>query len=244
MIVGSQIIKLDSVGSTNNYAAKLMEGSKVQEGTAILASFQENGRGQRGANWQSKAGDNLLGSIILYPNFLFASQQFYLSQAVSLAIHQLLRDIGISAEIKWPNDLLVRGKKIAGILIENSLRGQLIESSIVGIGLNVNQINFDLAASSIKLEMGKDYSPEGLAVELFAKLDQYYALLRSGNKTELSEAYHQNLYGVNQQCDLKIKGERKICKVHHVSPEGSLFLDCNGEVFGPFTLKEVEWNQL
>ena len=121
---------------------QLIKNTEVAEGTVVLAKEQTSGRGQVNNTWESSYGDNLLMSIVLYPEFLHAGNQFLLSKFVSLAIVDFLSYYLENVTIKWPNDIYVGNKKIAGVLIENSLRGAFISSSVVGIGLNVNQTEF------------------------------------------------------------------------------------------------------
>ncbi|MFI5220658.1 MAG: biotin--[acetyl-CoA-carboxylase] ligase, partial [Bacteroidia bacterium] len=128
--IGKYIIRLETVDSTNNYAAALISKSKPAEGTAIMADFQDYGRGQRETIWESENGKNLLVSFILYPQ-IDTADYFLLNECFSLAVREVIEDItGLDVKIKWPNDILVNNKKIAGILIENSIRGNTILYSI------------------------------------------------------------------------------------------------------------------
>ena len=133
MSIGQKIIHLESVDSTNNYAAILLSEGRIGHGTVILADEQTNGRGQRGAKWLSAEGVNLLFSLVVQPDNLSVSDQCVLTEITSLALIEFLRKFGISAQVKWPNDILVNGEKIAGVLIENHLKGNLIASSVIGI---------------------------------------------------------------------------------------------------------------
>ena len=137
------IIRLDNVDSTNTYLSGIASNSP--HGTCVLADRQSAGRGQRGNTWESEPGKNLTFSVLLRPDGLHASQQFRISQAVSLAITDTLDGFlpeGIEAKVKWPNDIYVGNRKICGILIENTLCGAAIQHSIIGIGLNINQRDF------------------------------------------------------------------------------------------------------
>lgn len=137
------IIRLDNVDSTNTYLSGIASNSP--HGTCVLADRQSTGRGQRGNTWESEPGKNLTFSVLLRPDGLHASQQFRISQAVSLAITDTLDGFlpeGIEAKVKWPNDIYVGNRKICGILIENTLCGAAIQHSIIGIGLNINQRDF------------------------------------------------------------------------------------------------------
>ena len=118
-IAGHTFVKVDVVDSTNNFAAKLLKDKILDVGSVIMADFQTKGKGQRGKEWQSEPGENLLCSMIVQPTSIRASEQFYLTMAVSLAIYETLIDLGIEeVQIKWPNDLLISGKKTSGILLE------------------------------------------------------------------------------------------------------------------------------
>jgi BirA family biotin operon repressor/biotin-[acetyl-CoA-carboxylase] ligase len=189
------IIQLDTVDSTNNYAAKLIKKTKVVNGMAVLTKRQLAGKGQRGAEWVSQPGENLTSSIILFPN-IEVSDSFYLNIISALAIKKTLADFEIFAEIKWPNDVFVNQKKIAGILIENQLMATRIKSSIVGIGLNVNQKHFgdNLIANSIYLMSGVENELSSVFIKLHAYLDFYFDLLLNKQYGILKNAYLKAMY--------------------------------------------------
>lgn len=135
--MGVRIISVSETGSTNSALASM---AGITHGTVLTAGAQTAGRGQRGNTWEAEPGKNLTFSMLLRPTSISASNQFELSQIVSLAIVSVLDDaLGVRTAIKWPNDIYAGDGKICGILIENTLIGMRIERSIVGIGLNVNQ---------------------------------------------------------------------------------------------------------
>ena len=136
------IIWLDSIDSTNEEAKRHI--SDIDNLSVLSAYEQTEGRGQRGNTWTSTPGENLMFSIVLKNPKISARDQFGINEITSLSVVDFLSQHGISARIKWPNDIYVGSKKICGILIENSLRGSGISSSIIGIGLNINQRNFDV----------------------------------------------------------------------------------------------------
>ena len=150
------IIWLDSVDSTNNEAKR--RSSTCDNLTVLSALTQTSGRGQRGSSWSSMPGENLTFSIIMKePEHISAHSQFILSEITALSVTDFLAEHGIEAMIKWPNDIYVADRKICGILIENSLRADHLSSSIIGIGLNINQRNFDVKLTnptSMSLESG------------------------------------------------------------------------------------------
>ena len=142
MFLGSQIFRLDKVDSTNNFAANLIEEQLCRNGALILADTQTAGKGQRGSLWESEPGKNLLCSYVYFPDNLSVDFLQELNICLSISLIKCLKYFEIDAEIKWPNDILVDGKKISGILIENNVRAGKVKSMIFGIGLNINQQSF------------------------------------------------------------------------------------------------------
>lgn len=192
-----QWIKHDSLGSTNNFISDLLKQQDLKEGTVIVADYQDAGRGQGNHSWHSRRGENLLMSMLLFPEFLSASQQFHLSKAVSLAICDVLGSVGIDAYIKWPNDILSSRGKIAGILIEHSILAGNISHSIAGVGLNLNQKefpDFPLPASSLYLETGKSADVSAIGELVEARLLARYLELKRGSLAELDQEYLDKLY--------------------------------------------------
>ena len=137
LFVGQHIIELSSVDSTNNYLIDLSQNISLLEGTVVIAKEQTAGKGQRNNHWSSEADKSLSISILLKPK-LDVSQQFLFNKFIALSLCQALNDYSLTTKIKWPNDILINKKKVAGILVENSIRGSKIEKSVVGIGVNIN----------------------------------------------------------------------------------------------------------
>jgi BirA family transcriptional regulator, biotin operon repressor / biotin---[acetyl-CoA-carboxylase] ligase len=213
------------VDSTNNYAASSLKLSEVVEGTVVMAYEQTAGRGQRGNYWFSGAGLNLTFTVILRPSFLQPSSQFVLNQMVSVALINYLKSIGIEAVIKWPNDILVDEQKIAGILIENVLRGEMIESSAVGIGLNVNQDVFpvDLKASSILRETGLQRNLSKELDVILRELETAYQLLKEQPKV-LKRSYIHHLYGFGAPLFYRENGVVYQAVIEEIGEQGELML--------------------
>ncbi len=199
MRTGHKIIHLESVDSTNNYAATLISEGKADHGTVIMADDQFAGRGQRGAEWRVKPGQNLTFSLILFPDNLSVSEHFVLSQVTALALHDLLRKFGISAHVKWPNDIVVDERKIAGVLIENQLRGSRISSSIIGVGINVNQTEFGtLQATSMKNNVGSFISINDLLFSFIAAFDHFWEIWLKSGKGDIESLYEARLLGKDE----------------------------------------------
>src|SRR4249920_303843 len=123
-MIGDKIIYLKSVGSTNSYAQHLLSAEHPAEGTVIAGAIQLQGKGMQGNKWESEADKNLAFSIVLYPEFLNIDYFFALNQVAALSVCEFLREAtGEEFKVKWPNDVMFENKKIAGVLIENNLRG-------------------------------------------------------------------------------------------------------------------------
>lgn len=184
--------------STNDEAAALLrQNSHTPEGTCLITDTQTAGRGQRGNTWEAASGQNLTFSLIIKPVFLAATAQFQLNVAITLAIAELLGNVYAINDvyIKWPNDIYVKEQKICGILIENLLQGAQIGQSIVGIGLNINQITFDNPrATSLALLKSKTTPLPEVFGHLCHLLEKYYLQLRAGNYNSLKAKYLQQLY--------------------------------------------------
>lgn len=242
VFVGRHLIRLDTVDSTNNYAASLVEAANFQEGTAILASWQTSGRGQRGSSWQSDNGLNLLFSLILTPVFLDARFQFDLSRCIALACYDCLSSFGIAAlRIKWPNDLFAGPLKLGGILIENGIKGNRIDTSIVGIGININQQHFgELQASSLLLETGQFQSVDAVFQKICQDIERRYLQLKSGQSELIRAEYERLLFGKDELNYYAIDGIAKKCRVQGSTAEGGLILSCEDELCGPFYPRQIQ----
>jgi BirA family transcriptional regulator, biotin operon repressor / biotin---[acetyl-CoA-carboxylase] ligase len=201
-----QLIELESVDSTNNYAMALLHEGLSRHGMVYLAHEQVAGKGQRGRTWTSAKGENISMSLVIDTGFLDMSQQFLLSAAVALGCHDLLslRD-GESWKIKWPNDLYWRDRKAAGILIESLSKGNAWLFAVAGVGINVNQTGFppELANPvSLKQITGEDFRIVDLAKEFCQAIFKRVFLLRNDPGRILAE-YNEHLFKKNQPVRLR-----------------------------------------
>ncbi len=193
--IGHRIIRLDSVDSTNNYAAKLLLSDDLPHGSVIMADEQTAGKGQRGASWQSKAGENLLFTVVLKPVNLLISEQFKLTQFASLSVLDLLTTYDIKGAIKWPNDIYVDDLKICGMLVENQVSSLFISNILLGIGLNVNQNEFsELPATSLVKKLSSKIPIMDVAMSLCHCLNNRWKLIENRQFDELNDDYHEQLY--------------------------------------------------
>ncbi len=204
MLIGSNIIYREKVSSTNELAAEMLAGKTVVEGTVIYAGEQCKGKGQRGNEWISEAGKNLTVSIILYPGFLEADQQFMISKVISLSIAGFLDAYSDAISIKWPNDIYHKDDKIAGILIENSLEGNKIQNCIVGAGININQVNYPPEIPnpiSLNIINKREYDIADILAEFCKTCDKWYSRLREGQLDYINKQYTSRLYRLNVASD-------------------------------------------
>lgn len=230
-------IHLDEVDSTNNYARQLLHDSLPVEGTLITAAHQTLGRGQRQHTWESAPLVNITCSYIVRPVFLAADRQFALSAAVALALHDAVAVLCPhsvdSLRIKWPNDILIGSNKVAGILIENSLRGRNLDTCIIGIGLNVNQREFSegLRATSLAMLKGNDLVVEDAQGILSLALDFRYAQLRCLDFSAIIDEYNRLLFGRNAWLSLVLNGVVTKAKILGAQHSGLLnLLHADGSV--------------
>jgi BirA family transcriptional regulator, biotin operon repressor / biotin---[acetyl-CoA-carboxylase] ligase len=192
-MIGSIVHRIIETDSTNNYAASQLLTKRPSEGAVFVTDSQIDGRGQASNRWESEPNKNLTFSIILYPEFL----EFELSKVISLGVTDYLKELTDNVRIKWPNDIYIGSSKVAGILIENSIRITKISSSVVGIGLNINQQVFKSNAPnpvSLNQITGQIYNLEDSLANLCLKLDGRYQQLRHGEFREIDEDYANMLF--------------------------------------------------
>ncbi|MCB0568411.1 MAG: biotin--[acetyl-CoA-carboxylase] ligase [Phaeodactylibacter sp.] len=243
--MGKVLMEFPSLPSTNLYASELLSKSKPSEGTVISAGFQTEGRGQIGSRWESQAGLNITLSVILYPEFLPAAQQFSLNQAVALSVRDLAaRYAKKPVYVKWPNDIYLGHRKVAGILLQNTLSSRGFQSCVAGLGINVNQESFSPALpnpTSLKLETGRPYSLPELRTVLFQCLEQRYLQLKEGRFDSLNTEYLQFLYGLGHVALFeRPDGERFRGKINGISPEGLLLVVAEGGQEDAYQLKAIK----
>ena len=242
LFIGQQLYYLPECESTNSEAQQLLIKNKATEGCTVITSEQTKGRGQRGNIWEAEPGKNITLSVILSPVFLPVRQQFYLNMAVSLAVLDLLREQGASdAQVKWPNDLYVKDKKLGGILIENTINSYNLQHSIVGIGLNINQLNFDVStATSLAAVTGTSINLEHVTKQLLELFEKRYLELRGGKHAKLKYEYLQALYRYQEEHMFVVDGKRTTGSIIGVNEDGKLGVNIEGELQF-FGFKEISY---
>lgn len=252
LFVGKNIVFLPSCHSTNDIATEIIHRNEydVMEGTVIVTDHQTAGRGQRGNVWETSPGDNLTFSVILKPSFLRPSPsgdaggQYELTVAVALAVHDALGEyFDDELKIKWPNDLYVGQQKMGGILIENTIQGAFLGYSVVGIGLNINQMEFEHAvATSLKKATRQPfrYDLQLLLERLLQCLEKRYLQLRAGQMATLRHDYYVRLFRFGELALYRSQGQGFKGQIVGVDAHGRLLMRV-GTQTSVFDLKEVEF---
>ena len=238
------IIHLKETSSTNLYLQDLLKKEKLPEGSVVVAEYQTAGKGQAGNSWESAQRKNLLCSMVLYPDFVDIENQFIVSEVASLAIVDLLSNFTADVRIKWPNDIYVSEKKIAGMLIENNICGNVIESSIVGMGININQDFFESNAPnpvSLKQLTGEEHDLNLLLKTLVENVSKRYVQLMEKGKAAIHLDYFNYLFRRDGYHFYKLGNENFKAKIKAIKSSGHLVLETDQGKERIFAFKEVEF---
>jgi BirA family transcriptional regulator, biotin operon repressor / biotin---[acetyl-CoA-carboxylase] ligase len=247
LFIGKKTIFLSESESTNSYAIDLLKNVNLHEGTVVQAARQTAGRGQRGNAWLTQSDCNLTASVILKPGFLELKRQFFLYKIAALAcreaIDTILEGAGCEVRIKWPNDILVNGRKIAGILIENNVSERGINWTVIGIGVNVNQETFEGLphACSLKQITGRDYETASLLTLICSRLEHEYLALKAKKYDLLSRKYMTHLFGLSATREFIFENSRRNLLVKGVSETGLLHLQDETGREIEADVKQLEW---
>jgi len=232
-------IILKQVGSTNSYALELKSTAVFKEGLVVTADFQTGGKGQRGKEWESNRGENLLLSAVIESN-ISIDNQFDLNILSSLAVMDCLKSYDIDSQIKWPNDILVNKCKIAGILIQNLISKNRITHTVIGIGLNINQIEFTKfypSATSIQKELGATINisdvKDTVLNALQLRLENYRL------NSDLKEEYLSNLFQKDKVATFESNNQKFMGIIRRVTKSGLLQIETENSL-KEFNLQEVK----
>lgn len=238
-------IKVSQTASTNTYLSRL--AATLPGGTVIYTPSQTAGRGQKGNSWESEDGKNLTFSLLLKFPPVKARDQFYLSEAASLAVVEALTaQAGEGFAVKWPNDVYWQDKKVCGMLIENSLNGTDIATSIIGIGINVNQERFVSDAPnpvSLINITGHDYDLEALLKQVCSSIEQMVESLGDDTaRQDLHRRYMEVLFrndGAMHPFE-DATGHRFMATIAGIAPDGTLTLRHEDGTTHDYLFKEVK----
>ena len=222
-----KIIKLDAIDSTNSYLKKLLTKESLDDLTVVISKHQTKGKGRNGNIWANDASLNLAFSIYKRFNRLNINKKFILNLISSISVFHLLSENKLNKlTIKWPNDIMSENKKISGILIENSVKGNFINHSVIGVGINVNQRKFKNLpnATSMFIETGHEFSLDTLASrlgEIFSKNFLQY----EKNEGALLKYYNNQLFLKNTDSNFITKdGKRFSGKITRINKNGELII--------------------
>ncbi|SHI92277.1 biotin--[acetyl-CoA-carboxylase] ligase [Flavobacterium terrae] len=239
-----KLIKLDAIDSTNDFLKKMAQDQALENFTVILAKTQNKGRGQQGSVWLSEPGKNLITSILISKTLSNIKDVFLLNISVALSITNVLEELKISSiSIKWPNDIMAGKNKIAGVLIENLIKENGKIESIVGIGLNVNQKNFEdlTKASSLRCITDKEFDIEDILNRIIQKLKFYVQKIINKDETFLWKNYHEKLFknGVPMAFENELN-ERFMGIIQGVNQEGKLEVLLEDDTIKKYGIKEIK----
>jgi BirA family biotin operon repressor/biotin-[acetyl-CoA-carboxylase] ligase len=237
-----KIIKIKEATSSNSLALEMLEKQDLNDGTLIWVENQTNGRGQNNNVWESESGQNLTFSIILKPSFLKPEHQAYLSKIVSLGLADYVGLFCSEVSVKWFNDIYIKNKKVAGILIENTWLGQKINTSVIGIGLNLNQEKFPTAlpnAVSLKMMTEVPFVLEESLKLLHGLIMTRYEQLKESEFKNIDECYNSLLYRCGKECSFVKDGEIFKAVIIKVEPNGHIQLKHSDGKVGCYGMHEV-----
>ena len=239
-----KLIKLNAIDSTNTFLKQLATSEVVENFTVVSAEHQTNGKGQRGSEWLIESGKNLTFSVLYSKIANSKTNLFTLNVIVALSVVEGLQNVSSKEfKIKWPNDILAENKKIAGILIENSIKSQTEVQSIIGIGINVNQENFENLpqASSLCLLEQQFFDKDLLLKKVVNQLENNLEQLNQLSEAYFWEKYHNYLFKKNIVSTFEdSNGNRFVGKIIKVTSEGKLKVQLENDSEIDFDIKEVK----
>lgn len=240
--IGIPFIELPTVESTNNYAMGLVREAMAQHGTAVFAHEQTKGKGQRNRQWISNKNQNIAISLLLEPNHLNQPSLFQLSKTIAIAVNKFFHHYSSGeVRIKWPNDIYWRDRKAAGILIENVWQGNEWKFAVAGIGVNINQDDFEelnSKAVSLKQITGKEHQPLLLAQMLCDFVSTELEILLN-NPLSIDDSYRQLLYKLDKPVKFRKANRIFEAVIKDVNANGQLVIE--HAIEEKFNVGEVEW---
>jgi len=242
-VIGCSIRRLQECASTNDEAAAWARDTKdpAPHGAVVVAESQRSGRGRQGRSWHSPAGENLYFSCVLRPS-LPPHKVPPITLCAGLAVCEVVNSLGVRASIKWPNDVLVDGAKIAGVLTEMSTRSQSLDSVVVGIGLNVNATEFPsvLHATSLRMATGQPHALPSVLGSLLFRLDEWYEKYLEEGTATLLETFESHSMLAGREIRARIGGALVSGRVVALGDDGSLQIEDTRGVRHSVIAGEVE----
>ncbi len=239
-----RIVKLHTTDSTNDYIKSLAKIEHLQEDTVVWSLEQTKGRGQMGTQWSTESGKNLTFSVFRKIQRITINQQFYALMAASLAVKDVLHKLLIkNVKVKWPNDILSDKQKICGILIENVIKKGELDAMILGVGLNVNQTEWENVSrvTSIKSQTGIHFDLEEILNLLLDQFHYYVKTLLEGGFDDIKKDYENHLFRINKPSTfVKPNQEQFVGIIKGVTDQGKLILLEEDDIMNEYDLKELQ----
>ncbi len=244
LFTGRHSVDLSEVDSANSYLSFILRKNRLHEGTVVRTEKQNAGRGQRGTVWESEPGKNLLLSFVFYPSFIAPKNVFLLNKTFSLGVYDFaVKWLGNDVSIKWPNDIYFGDKKLAGILIENTVTFNKIDQMIFGIGINVNQKKFPdylINATSFVLIKDIEYNRDELFSSLCSSIESRYIQLKNGEVSTINYEYDSALFGKGKKIFFRDRFKRFPAVIQGVNESGQLIVQTENQLT-LFDLKEIKF---
>lgn len=239
-----ELIKINATKSTNDSLRKLSKEKELSDGLTLRTQLQTHGKGQQGSSWDFTLGKSLAFSVFRRFEKVSWDHQFYVNFIVCLAIKEALDQLNIPrVQIKWPNDILADGKKVCGVLVENQLQQNGNYTSIIGVGINVNNTHFEKLpkASSLKLSTGIHYELDEVFYLVRNAMEETNAELRTNNFKTLKTKYESALFKKGELAVFeRTNGSRFEGIIQGVSKHGKLLVKRSDTIKESFQLKEIE----
>jgi len=199
-----KIIRKETLGSTNAYAEKMIASGVAGSPFCVVADRQTSGKGRGNNQWDSEAGENLTFSIVCFPEFLRAEKQFYLNKAVALSVYEFISNLATQKDvaIKWPNDIYIGSKKVAGTLFQTAVQGAIMKNVIIGIGININQEKFPENLpnpTSVFIETSTKTELVPALNQYLDIFEKYYGWLEEKRFEDIHNHYIKKLYRFGQR---------------------------------------------
>jgi BirA family biotin operon repressor/biotin-[acetyl-CoA-carboxylase] ligase len=244
---GIRYLSLQETASTNSYCLQTLSAQPADPAarlSVVTAEYQSAGKGQGTNTWESESGQNLLFSVLCHPVWVPVAAQFILSEAIALALRDVLGELTSDISIKWPNDIYWRDRKICGILIENRLGGGHIKDCVIGVGLNVNQRVFTSDAPnpvSLYQILGVETDRAALLKRIVERFDYYYRSVENGDYGLVAGSYMASLYRASGFYTYRDGDGTFEAALVEVEDDGHLILrDREGRIRS-YAFKEVEF---
>jgi len=237
-----RIIDLPEIDSTNNYAKEKI--AELQDKDVILAEIQTNGRGRLNREWLNSGKNNIFMSIVLKPSIEFREHFANITQYLSVIVSQVLEEYGTNPKIKWPNDVLINNKKIAGILSESIVQGSNFKGIILGVGINLNcEKDFlntiDKPATALNIEINKDIDKKEFVQKLLDKFFLGYNIFLEEGFSLIEKEYSKRASFLNKKISVNSFNESVTGVAEKINSNGALVVRDDNDCKHTFLIGDI-----